>query len=88
MIQADWSMCGTMEKLRKAIGSQWLSIGWTETETDTLLILENPSIKSPQYTMYVWNRPGVRASLAELLGLPVISHRVCKEYDVKKVNKR
>lgn len=55
---------------------KYLQIGWNDDTHDTTLMIElspgvNNNINEPRYVVYVWNRPGVRAEIAALLGLPV-----------------
>lgn len=69
----DFVERGTLRQIRKALGFH-LKIGWNETATDTALvseILPMSNGKEPQYEAKIWNRPGVRAELSALLGLPV-----------------
>ncbi len=71
MLTGDWSEYGTADALEKEIGHKFRP-GWTETETDTALMVEIPTTgTTPLYRLNVWNRPGVRAELSALLGLPV-----------------
>lgn len=68
----DFQIHGTKAHLDK----QWpiwkhLQIGWNDDTHDTTLMIELPKVGEKQYVVYVWNRPGVRAEIAALLGLPV-----------------
>lgn len=80
MMNCDWSDYGTKDSLlvkNYGIFNGKFRIGWIETNTDTALITENPPYAGepnpdfPKFTLSVWNRLGVRAGLASLLGLPV-----------------
>lgn len=76
MVTPDWHQFGTAKELADYMGMVEINLGWTETATDTMLVVEVPTtLPTPEYRMSVWNRPGVRAEMAALLGLPV---KTCK----------
>jgi hypothetical protein len=72
MLTPDWSETATIKKLTDGIGKKFKP-GWTETETDTAFLEAVITLSGSEqlYRLSVWNRPGVRAELATMLGRPV-----------------
>lgn len=66
--QPDWSDYGTKETIEAEYEGFTVQIGWTETNTDTILCLPK---NDGNYIIHYWNRTGVRAEFANLLTLPV-----------------
>lgn len=75
-IQPDWCRTGTLQELRYDVNLN-LKVGWNENKTDTCLITALPfqpnefDPQNPKYLCQVWNRPGIRAQIAQLLAMDV-----------------
>lgn len=69
---SDWREFWTLDKLKEQFPGQHFHPGWNEGPTDTCLVLPcELKPKGFKYEVLVWNRRGIRAEIATLLGLPV-----------------
>jgi len=50
-------------------GFKFTGIGWYESKTDTILIL-NSENKDPGYWVYVWNHSGAKKGFEAIIDLP------------------